>query len=373
MTTVVRRVAFLDAVQDVSAGNAKVPQSEFLASGTLAIVDQGQKLIAGYTDEDSFAVRAEGPVIVFGDHTRAFKFVDFPFAMGADGVKVLQTRDGFDTKFVYRYLQSREVPSAGYSRHFKFLKEFDVPKPPIEEQRRIAAILDQADAIRAKRRRVLAHLDDLTQSTFTSKFGDPISDDHGLPLRSLEDWVDAGRPITYGILKPGPEIPDGIPYIRVADMKNRGIDVPTVRRTSSEIANSYRRSTLRGGDLLMSIRGHVGRFAFVPEELSGANITQDSARLAISDAHAARYVRAAMEHASTQHWMARRTKGAAVKGINLGDLKRLELPVPPADALSRFAAVTEQLESQRSVVERALAADDELFASLQSRAFRGEL
>jgi type I restriction enzyme S subunit len=253
------------------------------------------------------------------------------------------------------------------------LVTIDVPLPPLDEQRRVAAILNAADALRAKRRKVIARLDTVIQLMFFDMFGDPIINTAELPLEPLKTWLDPERPITYGILKPGPNIADGVPYVRVADMQDRGIQLSGVRRTSHEIAAEYRRSTLRPGDLLMSIRGHVGRFAFVPNELAGANITQDSARLAVSNPDTAIYVRAAMESQSLQHWMARRTKGAAVKGINLGDLRELPLPVPSVNDIRRFGRLVRKVERQRTISQSNSAPLAELFASLQSRAFRGEL
>lgn len=364
---------FSEAVDDVSRGNSKLPQGAFLPEGPFPVVDQGQQLVAGYSDDANLLCKVPAPVIVFGDHTRALKYIDFPFIMGADGVKVLKVREGWDAKFVYHYLRFCNIPSAGYSRHFKFLKEVRIPTPLLDEQRHIAAILDQADALRAKRSQALTQLDTLTQAIFQDLFGDAIGNPLGYPVAILADWIAQDRPITYGILKPGPHTPGGVQYVRVADMKDRGIDAQGVRRTTQVIAAEYRRSQLRAGDLLMSIRGHVGRFAWVPDELEGANITQDSARLAVTTPDAAMYVRAAMESPALQHWMARRTKGAAVKGINLGDLRTLPLPSPPADHVKQFATVARRVEQQRDVMRSKSKPVDELFASLQSRAFRGEL
>lgn len=296
------------------------------------------------------------------------------------GVAAFRPGPNLVSSYLWHWLSQSEHLLAAKGRGATFpqvsrddIAEMPITLPPLEEQCRIAAILDHADALRAKRRQVLANLDGLTQSIFHDKFGDPIDNPSGLPIKVLRDWVDPGRPITYGILKPGPNIPDGVPYVRVADMQNRGIEVTGVRRTTQAISAEYRRSTLRSGDLLMSIRGHVGRFAFVPEILSGANITQDSARLAVRDPDAALYLRAAMESPSTQHWMTRRTKGAAVRGINLGDLRELPVPMPPAGEIERFARTVRVVESQRERSHLSTATADELFASLQARAFRGEL
>ncbi len=161
-----QKVPFLDVFKDASGGNIKTPQKELLEEGKIPVVDQGQQLVAGYVNERARVCRATPPVIVFGDHTRAIKYVDFEFAMGADGTKVLVPKIEAHPKFLFYALRAINLPNAGYSRHYKFLKETEIPLPPLAEQKRIAGILDAADALRAKRREALAQLDTLLQSTF---------------------------------------------------------------------------------------------------------------------------------------------------------------------------------------------------------------
>ena len=252
------------------------------------------------------------------------------------------------------------------------LKQIRVPLPPIDEQRRIADILDCADALRANRREALALLDDLTQSIFLEMFGDPISNDHGHIVRPLIEWVDPKRPITYGILKPGEDVPGGVKYIRVVDMKAGGIDSSAVKCTSEAISAQYGRSVLQADDILISIRGHVGRCALVPPDLSGANITQDTARLAV-DRDSALYVMECLRTDSMQYWMRQRTKGAAVQGINLGDIKVLPVPEPKKELQLEFAERAGRARAVLTSARLQLLRFDEMFASLQQRAFAGLL
>ena len=247
-----------------------------------------------------------------------------------------------------------------------------VPLPPLPEQRRIAAILDQADALRAKRREALAQLDSLTQSIFIEMFGD-LAIDHGkYPVKCLIDVIDSARPITYGILMPGESVADGVKYVRVVDMKKGGIDLSGIRNTTPEISHAFRRSVLKPGDLLMSIRGHVGRLAMVPEALNGANITQDTVRLAVTGACSV-YVREYLRSLSMQRWMARHTKGVAVRGINLGDLKAMPISLPLQRHQEEFSEQANMIEKVTTAQRKSLAELDSLFASLQHRAFQGEL
>ena len=252
------------------------------------------------------------------------------------------------------------------------LASLSFPVVSLDEQRRIAAILDQADALRRKRRDHASRIAALVSAKFQAMFGDPIGTKLLHPTVELASLIDPSRPITYGILKPGPDLPNGVPYVRVVDIKDGRVLTDQLRCTSPEIAHQYRRSTLRTGDVLMSIRGHVGRMALVPPEAAGANITQDTARLAIVGANPI-FVRALMEHPLSKRWMAERTRGIAVQGINLGDLKKFPVLVPPKREQDNFAEFYKEVQLNRSAGDIQLAHLDALFASLQHRAFRGEL
>ncbi|HEJ9816672.1 TPA: restriction endonuclease subunit S [Pseudomonas aeruginosa] len=162
------------AVKDATSEYSKLQKSEYLEQGRFPIVDQGQQKFGGYTDDESVVSLDGCPAIVFGDHTRIFKFIDEPFCLGADGAKVLEPKAELDKKFLFYYLSSLNIESAGYSRHFKFLKENVVPVPPLPEQKRIAAILDKADAICRKRQQAIQLADDFLRAVFLDMFGDVI-------------------------------------------------------------------------------------------------------------------------------------------------------------------------------------------------------
>lgn len=244
--------------------------------------------------------------------------------------------------------------------------------PSLPEQQRIAGVLDRTEALRAKRRAALTQLDALTQAIFLEMFGDPLQNPNGFPVSPLIYLIDPARPITYGILMPGPNQITGIKYVRVVDMQDKKIELADVRRTTEVISNSFRRSLLNSGDLLMSIRGHVGRLAIVPPELDGANITQDTARLAIHGA-STMFVLECLRTQGFQRWMAKHTKGVAVRGINLGDVKQMPIILPPRQSQESFTRRVTAIERLRITHRASLAELDALFASLQYRAFRGEL
>jgi type I restriction enzyme S subunit len=252
------------------------------------------------------------------------------------------------------------------------LEELEFRLPDLSEQRRIAGLLEQADRLRRTCRYAVELTDTVLPAAFLGLFGDPIANVHGFPIKPLEDLVQPARPISYGILMPGPDIPGGVPYVRVTDIQEGQIVTARVRRTTTEIDQAYRRSKLKAGDLLLSIRGHVGRMAVVPARLDGANITQDTARLATLDTLEPHYLMGCLSSSGMQRRMDDLTRGAAVQGINLGDVKELPIPVPPIPLQLEYSSLVKRVERLRAVQREVLRQADHLFASLLSRAFAVE-
>ncbi len=373
MISVWRSVPFDEAVEDASGGNFKTPQGDYLESGSLPIVDQGEALVGGYSNDPGATCRVALPVVVFGDHTRRLKYVDFSFGMGADGVKVLKPRPGIDAKYLYHYLRSLELPAAGYDRHFKYLKRVVVEAPTLAEQRQIAKVLDRAETLRIQRRQALTQLDALAEAIFLDMFGEPDSTASSWQVVPLEEAVRAGTIVTYGIVQAGDEVPNGVPYIRTGDLVDGEIVADGLRRTDPEIAGRFSRSRVDAGDIVMSIRATVGTTAVVPPELAGANLTQGTARIAPGDRALGPYLLHFLRTRSTQHWIQQQVKGATFREITLSRLRELPTLLPPLELQQTFAMAIAVVDRLRLDQRRAQAELDALFASLQHRAFRGEL
>lgn len=196
-------------------------------------------------------------------------------------------------------------------------------------------------------------------------------------IAELRDVCVPGRPITYGILKPGPELEEGVPYIRVADFPGNKLNIANIKKTSSEIDQQFKRARLLENDLLLSIRGSVGRLIKIPASLEGANITQDTARLSISPLISTDFVYWALLADSTQRRMKNATRGVAVRGINIGDVRALQIPLPPHGEQAEIVRRVEQLFAFADQLEARIKAAqvriDVLTQSILAKAFRGEL
>ena len=112
----------------------KLPKKDYRESGKYPIVSQEESLISGYHDDISYIFKVVKPVVVFGDHTLALKYIDFDFIVGADGVKILQPKETINPKYFYYVLKALMPKTTGYARHYKLLKKLNIPVPPLPEQ-----------------------------------------------------------------------------------------------------------------------------------------------------------------------------------------------------------------------------------------------
>lgn len=344
-----RHAAFDNVIADESGGNLKTPQSEFLPSGRYAIVDQGKELVAGYTNDESRLCHAQLPVIVFGDHTRCFKYIDFPFCMGADGVKVLRPKVEADAKYLYHYLRQVRLTEGGYDRHFKYLKRIGIPLPPLPEQRRIAEILDKADALRAKRRAALAQLDSLTQSIFLDLFGRPKDNPNGWPLVSLMEICS----------------PKQWPTISTADLTETGFPV----FGANGLIGNYIKYNHEEPTVLITCRGATcGTINVSPPK---CYVTGNA--MALDDPDPNRITIDYLAAVLGLRSMTDTISGTAQPQITRQNLGHVKLPLPPLTLQSEFARRGAAVELVKSRHHKSLTELDALFVSLQHRAFSGEL
>ena len=179
-----KMIRFDQAFQDVTKDVTKIPRKEYLSHGRYPIVDQGDGKIAGYTNRND-GLYTDVPVVLFGDHTRVFKYVDFPFFAGADGTKILKARSGIDAHFGYYSFMQYPLISLGYSRHFKLLKERTFHTFDYATQLRIAGVLGSIDEKIELNRKKIAELEALAKTIYDYWFVQfDFPDKNGKPYKS---------------------------------------------------------------------------------------------------------------------------------------------------------------------------------------------
>ena len=216
-----------------------------------------------------------------------------------------------------------------------------IPLPPLEEQRRIAAILDKASALKQQSLKALAQVESLGIARLEQLL---IKNQESLTPRRLEELCATGAPITYGILQPGPDLVQCIPYVRPSEIKNSQIDIKRLKKTSFEIAVKYRKSEIKTGDILLTIVGTIGETALVPPELEGGNITQSSARVRIDTSLACpAYIYHFFKSQHALRQISRDRLGVAVERLNLHHVRDMEILCLPMEVQDKFGAEVHSL------------------------------
>ena len=242
--------------------------------------------------------------------------------------------------------------------------------PPLDEQRRIVAILDRADAIRVKRRHMLADFDELPRSLFLKMFGDMTATKH------VENVIEKMRTGPFGSdLHHDEFVDDGISVLGLDNVVGNKFQWGQRRYITSEKYEKLKRYTVYPGDVLVSIMGTAGRCVVVPDDIPTAINTKHICAISVDrEVLEPLFLRAVfLWHRQARMHLLKSVKGSIMDGLNMGIIKKMPVITPPLPLQREFARRVEAIAAARAKVERALALDDELFASLQSRAFRGEL
>jgi type I restriction enzyme S subunit len=388
-TTVEWRIlSFEQAFHDVTAGNHRVDQSDYLDSGILRVVDQGQAQIAGYVNDIGLACRAQLPCLVFGDHTKIVKYVDYPFAIGAQGVRVLLPAPELDIRFAFYALQRVRFPAdTGYTRHSRFLKRSRIAFPPLAEQRRIAALLDKADEVSRKRQESLRTLDEFLRSAFLEMFGGPVAHPQDRMTGSewrqvtMEDLVApvenacAGGPFGSDLTTSDYVTVPGIPVIRGNNVTVEGAfrDEGFVFVSEAKAA-ALKRNLALPGDVVVTQRGTLGQIARIPRapRFPRYLISQSQMKLTVNEEvvepeYLVHYFLSPRAKAD----LASRTLATGVPHINLSILRAFPVVLPPLALQHRFAALLAQHVATRRRMETATFAASTLFDSLAYQTFGG--
>ena len=364
---------FTKVVNDSTKKFTKVKKQDYLSFGKYIIIDQGKNFICGYTNNEQLINFDDSPVIIFGDHTKVFKYIDFPIAIGADGVKVLTVDSSIaDIKYVYYYLKSLKLHDAGYSRHFKYLKAKKIALPEDKQnQIRIANLLTQVESLIGKREESIALLDELLKSTFLDMFGDPVLNPKGWKVKSLKKFGS----ISTGNTPPRKEDKyyddEYIEWIKTDNIKIDKMYLTSAKEYLSEVGLEKGRSVNKGSLLVTCIAGSlksIGNASLTDRKVSFNQ--QINAIEPFDDVNS--FFLYWLIKISKKYIQDQAGKGMK-KMITKSSFEKITFPKPDKTLQDKFATIAQQVEVTKAHYQDSLNELNELFGSLSQRAFRGEL
>ncbi|EIA1333618.1 restriction endonuclease subunit S [Vibrio parahaemolyticus] len=374
----------------ISTTKLKVKSKDTLDVGIYPVVDQGAEFIAGYVDDESKVIYVNNPLCIFGDHTRAIKWIDFDFVPGADGTKVLVPASYLFPKFFYYQLKSLEIEDRGYSRHFKYLKATNFKVAPLNEQIRIAnkldSILAKVDKAQARLDKIPAILKRFRQSVLAAATSGELtkewreSKDLHWEVTSFGKLIKNGP--QNGIYKPSKLYGSGTKIIRIDGFYDGKLSpwesIKSVQLENDELA----KWKLKVDDILINrvnsieYLGKCGHVDCLPEDaVFESNIMRVELDKSLANPLFIKHflsspiglmrLRANAKHAVNQ------------ASINQTDVKSVEIQLPSIEEQKLIAELVEAFLDKANKVEKqyleAKSRLDRLTQSILAKAFRGEL
>ncbi len=338
--------AFNDIFVDCTCDGTKVPKEKYLENGKNIIVDQGQNIIAGYTNLED-GLYTDVPAIIFGDHTRIIKYVDIPFFLGADGVKLLKSKDSnANYKYLYYALKNARIPDTGYNRHFKWLKEVNIEYPDSNVQEKVVKILDKISKIIGTRKKILEKLDNLIKARFVEMFGDIVLNPNGWDKYKFGDVCD----VRDGTHDSPQYYREGYPLVTSKNVTGGIIDITDCSLICEE---DYRkinqRSKVDYGDILMPMIGTVGSPIIVNVEPRFAIKNVALIKFKDNSKVLNTFVKALLESDYFDNAVINKIRGGTQKFISLGDIRKLEICLPPIEVQEGFESFTRQVDKSKFV------------------------
>ena len=354
---------FIQIFKDDTRLGYKIPASEYLTSGKYPIIDQGKHLISGYRNEKN-GLYSDIPVIIFGDHTRILKYINTPFFIGADGVKILKPKiNDCNYKYLYYALCNIKIPNTGYNRHFKWIKEANIDLPELNIQNKVVNTLDFINDLVLFRKQQLSKLDQLVKSRFIEMFGDTKNNINNFKIYSIGDICS---------LKSGTSLP--------LNVENEGGDIPYIKVSDMGLPGNERYITISSRYVTQKTAGKgifpVGSVIF-PKR--GGAIGTNKKRLTQIPICADLNIMGVIPGANiTPHYLlsyfdmidlGKLDNGSSVPQLNNKDIAPLKILLPPFSLQEQFATFVQQVDKAKSSVKQSLEKLETLKKSLMQEYF----
>lgn len=357
----------------------KLQTKDYRSSGQFPIVDQGQSLIAGWTDDDSGLIDQNLPVVVFGDHTRALKYVDFPFVRGADGTQILKPTGDLDPLFFYYALRAINLPSRGYNRHFKALKENEIGIPDPIDQAAIARVLKLVDTALETQELEISSWERCKRTAMRELFskglrGEAQKETEIGPVPESWDVVgfaEVRERLQYGTSTRCTYDPTEFPVLRIPNIEPGRVNAADIKfgRLRKDEATRYK---LQNGDLIFirtnGVIERLGACAVFAGEPEGALFASYLIRAQLKLDRVDPYFAAHFfgSELGTSIVAGRATPAADGKyNLNTGTIDSLPLPLPPTiDEQREIIAVLDAIDRKIDLHRRKRSILEDLFKTL---------
>lgn len=358
------RVSFIEAFSEVSRGVKKFKQNQYVEYGAHPIVDQGQELIAGWSDDET-GLFNDVPAIVFGDHTRCVKYVEEPFFAGADGVKILKSRLSDNTRFWWHELKATPIENLGYSRHFKLLKAATFKTYDMASQIEITARLDNIIDQIIQANQQIEQLDQLVKSRFVEMFGDPATADAKHELLAIGNFADVQTGATP-LRRESKYYGGSIPWVKTGEVARNFANGVEENITETAIKETNCK-VFPAGAVLVAMYGQGdtrGKAAILPFE---AATNQACAAIMPSPAHNEVFLNVQLQLLYED--MRAKSLGGNQKNLSLGIIKSMKVILPPMEAQQEFATFVSQVDKSRFVAQQQIEKLQMLYDSLAQEYF----
>jgi len=365
-------VGFENAILKKRIKIGKIKQQEYKEIGKYPVIDQSQNYIAGHTDEKDKLYQAFLPVIIFGDHTRIFKFVDFPFVAGADGIKViLPDNRKFDSKFFYYGMLELKIASRGYNRHYPLLREKKIPLPPLPEQKKIAAVLSVVQETKEKTEVVIKTTKELKKSLMKHLFTYgpmPVEEAENIPLKEIEiglvseQWDVAGLSDVCSLRKETiePEIAKNQMYVGLEHIVSGDLKINTWGQSSD--VKSTKNVFCKGDILYGKLRPYLDKVAIAHG--NGICSTDILVFSVFQNKTIDDYLGNFMHTKPFLEYAIVTMTGVNHPRTSWSKLKRFKIPLPPLPVQQKIAEILSAVDEKIEAEENKKKALEELFKTL---------
>ena len=355
---------FGKVLKDCTKLGKKIPVSQYLSNGKYPVIDQGKNKISGFRNEID-GVFDGVPAIIFGDHTRIVKYINKPFFIGADGVKILCVKDkNVNSKYLYYQLLNSNIPDTGYNRHFKWVKELEFKLPEQKEQKKVVECLDAVTNLIEKRKQQLTKFNLLVKSQFIEMFGNSDLSQinpEWIPISDIGTVVGGATPKTNVEAYWNGEYR----WITPAELQSNSCYIyNSVRKLTKAGVDSCSLQEMPAGTVILSSRAPIGKVAIAGNTFY---CNQGFKNIICSKRILPRYLYSLLLF--NTKYLNSLGRGATFKEISKSIVENIRIPVPDMNLQQQFISFVEQVDKSKFTIEQSLKKLETLKRSLMNKYF----